>query len=263
MLKKSKAKKSTSNKKLIVANWKMNPTSSKEAKKIFATLKRSKQNFKKSQPIICPPLIYLPELTKSYSGRKFLFGTQDFFPVREGEFTGQISWEMVSEFNPEYVIVGHSEIRDLGETEEMISEKVKYALGHKVTPILCIGEKERYENGSHLKFIEEELREGLSKIKKTDLRKVVIAYEPIWAIGKGHNAVTPYELHQMNIFIKKVLAGIFDRKSAMAVKILYGGSVDDENSVKLINEGEVDGLLVGRASLNPYVFLNILKSLEK
>jgi triosephosphate isomerase len=125
--------------------------------------------------------------------------------------------------------------------------------------ILCIGEETRDINGDYLRFIEKQLLESLDGFNKKYISNLYIAYEPVWAIGRGHGAVESHDLHQMNLFIKKVLVGIFDRKIGLSVPIIYGGSVDEENAKQLIDSGEVEGLLIGRASLNPSVFVNILK----
>lgn len=247
-------------KKLIVANWKMNPSSLKEAKKIFTTLKKKNFNDKKVIPVICPPYLFENELAQSYRGSKFTFGFQDVHYKNDEKSTGEISIEMAKNSKVEYVILGHSERRALGETDETISVKMKEVIKAGLTPILCVGEKERDESGHYLRFVEQQIFNSLQKVAKKDFSKIVIAYEPIWAIGKGKKSMNSYELHQMTIFIKKILNSICNKKVAMEIPILYGGSVDADNSLELVKQGEVDGLLVGRSSLNPHVFGDILKS---
>lgn len=261
--KKRKGASGTANaaKKLIIANWKMNPDNFHDAKKIFDDLKRKKLRTKKSVAVICPPPLFLGELVRNYRGNQFLFGAQDVSYTQGTESTGEISAEMLKNLGVKYVIIGHAERRELGETDETVSMKIKRVMDLGLTPIVCIGEPERDADGEYLRFLEEEIRGSLSGIQKNKVNKIVIAYEPVWTIGKGSAAMSGNDLHQMTIFIKKILNQIYDKKVAMQIPILYGGSVDDENVSEIINGGQVDGLLIGRASLNPHVFADILKAI--
>jgi len=240
----------------------MNPESYKEAKKIFDDIKKKNFNTKKIVPVICPPYLFENELAQSYRGNKFKFGFQDIHFDSDEKSTGEISTEMARNSKVEYVIVGHSERRINGETSEVVSKKIKKCLENKLIPILCVGENERDEQGRYLRLIEEQVVGSLSGIPKTRVPEIVIAYEPVWAVGKGKNSMDSHELHQMTIFIKKILVSLYGKKIAMEIPILYGGSVDADNSLELIKQGEVEGLLVGRASLNPHIFGDILKSLS-
>jgi triosephosphate isomerase len=246
---------------LIVANWKMNPANLKEAQKIFAVLKRVNLKKVKDTIVICPPDTYLAEFSLKYKGGKFKFGAQDISISNNSESTGEISAEMLKNLKAEYIIVGHSERRALGETDSVVAKKIRNAVEKDLKVILCVGEENRDVNGDYLRFIEKQLFESLNGFNKKYISSLYVAYEPIWAIGKGHASVESNDLHQMNLFIKKVLVAIFDRKTGLNIPILYGGSVDDDNAKQLIHAGEVDGLLIGRASLNPYVFAKILKEL--
>lgn len=247
-------------KKLVIANWKMNPESLKDAKKIFISLKKKNFNTNKVISVICPPYLFENELALNYKGGKFKFGFQDIHFESDDKSTGEISVEMAKNSKVEYVIIGHSEKRKNGDTNEIVSMKLKKAVDSGLVPILCIGENERDENGKYLRFVEEQLFNSLQKISKNKITEIVIAYEPIWTIGKGKSSMNPHELHQMTIFIKKILVNLYGKKTAMEVPIIYGGSVDSDNSKEIVEMGEVDGLLVGRASLNPHVFGDILKS---
>lgn len=246
---------------LIVANWKMNPANLKEALKTFAVLKRVDLKKNKDTVVICPPNTYIADFSLKYKGGKFKFGAQDVSVSNNPESTGEISAEMLKNLKIEYVIAGHSERRALGETNSVVAKKIRNAVEKGLKVILCVGEDSRDINGEYLRFIEKQLFESLNGFNKKYISNLYIAYEPIWAIGKGHASVESNDLHQTNLFIKKVLVSIFDRKIGFNIPILYGGSVDDENAKELIDAGEVDGLLIGRASLNPYVFAKILKSL--
>lgn len=249
-------------KKLIVANWKMNPENLHDAKKIFSDLKKKNLKLNKSVAVICPPNIFLGILANEYRGDKFVFGAQDVSLATESESTGEVSAEILKNLGVKYAIVGHSERRAIGETSEIVSQKIRIALQSGITPILCVGETERDINGKYLRFIQEQLHNSLSGIDEKQITKIIIAYEPVWAIGHGHNAISGNDLHQMNIFIKKILTEIYDRKIAMKVPVLYGGSVDSENVLDILKNGEVSGLLIGRASLNPHVFGDVLKVIE-
>lgn len=252
-----------SNKKLIVGNWKMNPLTIKEAKKIFNNFKKQKHQTKNITTVFCPPSLFLQELKKSYTGSKIFFGAQNTFWEKEGSRTGEISPDMIKEAGVNFVIIGHSERRALGENNEMVAQKVKTALKIGLHVILCIGEPERDEHGNHLRFIDEELRESLRGVGRQLVKKLNIAYEPIWAIGKGNNAMSPEDLHRMSLYVRKKLFGIYGRKIAGEIPILYGGSVNSDNAKDIVYDGDVQGLLIGRASLNPYEFSKIIDSVSK
>jgi triosephosphate isomerase len=245
---------------LIVANWKNYPDSLKEAKKNFNIIKSKKISTKKIVTVICPSVVHLGELARSYRGKNISFGAQNFIYDQKKPHTGEISIPQLNDLGVQYVIVGHAERRAMGEDNELIANKIRGAVDNGIMPILCVGEIKRDSSGEYLKYVERELIESLAKIDKKNLDKIVIAYEPIWAIGKGKKAISPHEIHQMVIFIKKVLVSRFDKKIAMSVPVIYGGSVDPDNCEEILGDGEVRGLLIGRASVNPYSFVDILKS---
>ena len=254
-------------KKLIVANWKMNPESLSEAKKLFADIKKIKFDTKKIETVICPPAIYLPEIAKNYRGKSFKFGAQNIIwndQMGKGSvnaLTGEISVGMIKDVGASFAIVGHAERRAVGENNMMAAKKAEQVLKSGIVPLICVGEIERDSQGEYLKFLEEEIRESFSKIKKNQVRKTVIVYEPVWTIGVGHSAMSEHEIYQMVIFIRKILVSMFGRNVAMAVPMLYGGSVDAENAPKILSIEGIEGLLIGRASLHPETFGNILKQI--
>lgn len=260
-MKKNNSKTFKNQKKIIIANWKMAPNSLNEAKKLFSALKKNKINTSHITTVICPPVIYFSDLFKNYRGKTLKLGMQNI--SQQGDFaqTGEISADMAKDFGVEYVIIGHAERRSLGETSALISKKIKYTLDHKMIPILCVGEVVRDENANYLKFLEQQIIDSLFGIKKNQIEKIVLVYEPVWAIGKGHRAVDSEEIYKMSIFIKKVLVSLYGRKNGLGVSILYGGSVDADNSSEILKNSGIDGLLIGRASLNQYIFLDILKSI--
>ncbi|PCI20891.1 triose-phosphate isomerase [Candidatus Wolfebacteria bacterium] len=248
-----------SNKKLIVGNWKMNPESAREAKQIFSAIKKTGSKLRNVQTVVCPPSLYIDTLQQLVGGHRVVVGAQNMFWEEKGPFTGEISPLMLSKNNVSYVILGHSERRALGETNEIVNKKVKAVFKHNITPILCVGETVRDENSLYLNFVKEELKESLAGIPKSAIKKVVIAYEPIWAIGKdATRGANPEESLEMILFIKKTLSDLYGASAIEGMMMLYGGSVSPANAKMFLREGGVDGLLVGRASLDGKTFSDIL-----
>lgn len=251
----------TPNKKLIVGNWKMNPETSAGAKKLASDLRRKLSVVKKSLTVLCPPAIFLNEVVGRGSSTKIKFGLQNLHYEKSGAYTGEISPSMAKSLKIEYCIVGHSERRAIGETNEIICKKVSGLLRAGITPILCVGEKEVDEHANHLNFIRDQLIRNLAGVSMQEIEKIVIAYEPVYAIGAS-KAISSHEIHQRNIFIKKVLTEKFGKQKAFEVPILYGGSVNIDNAKEIVRDGAVDGLLVGRDSINADNFAEIIKRVE-
>lgn len=246
---------------IVIANWKMNPKTSAEAKKIFSGTQKGLTKLQGVDVGICPPTIFLPELSKLLKSKKMSLGVQDIFYESTGAFTGQVSPEMVKPFKATFAILGHSERRELGESNEFVARKAHYALSKGMTVVLCVGERERTDEGDYLTFIRNELEAVLKGLKRTDLKRFMIAYEPIWAIGKrAEEALDAPSLYEMVLFIQKILTEHFGRAPAQKVPILYGGSVKEENAEDFIVNGGVNGLLVGGASLDSKQFLGIIKA---
>jgi triosephosphate isomerase len=168
---------------------------------------------------------------------------------------------MLASENVKYVILGHSERRSAGEKSDIVAKKATAAIAARIQPIICIGEESRDHSGVYLKHIKHQIIESLSGIPKTKLKDIIIAYEPIWAIG-GDEAMSSHEMHQMMLYIKKVVTEKYTRTIANSIQILYGGSVTAHNACDMIENGVVDGLLVGRASLNPEEFIAIAKNIS-
>lgn len=250
--------------KIVVGNWKMNPLSLKEAEKLFTNISKSVSNIKKTEIIICPPFIYLEKLKKI--SKKIYLGAQDTFGRDTGAYTGEVSGDMLYDIGVRYVILGHSERRSIlngiGESNETINKKLKASIAAGLNPILCVGENTRDENHEYLSFIKTQLEESLDGVSKNFISKIIIAYEPVWAIGKGALPARPEEFLEMSIFIKKILSDKFGLKMIEGIKIIYGGSVDEKNTLDFISKGRADGFLVGRASLNEKKFSNIVKICE-
>ena len=252
-------------KKLVVGNWKMHPPTLKEAKTLIGTIKRFATKLKKSQVVICPPHVYLSSfIPKTRSYKKFMLGSQDVFWSNTGPHTGEIAPHMLKDLGVQYVIVGHSERRKLGETNEIIAQKVQAVRKEKLTPIVCVGEQSRDSSGSYLRFLDEQIRRSLAGISRADAKNVIIAYEPLWAIGKSaKDAITTHALHQTLLFIKKILVKQYGKTTAEAMRLLYGGSVESANVGNLQQVPEVGGYLIGHASLEADEFKEILTIVEQ
>jgi triosephosphate isomerase len=249
------------NSKLIVANWKMNPRTLKELKKIFSDFKKQKINYTNKTIVFCPPTIFLREMKSLYTGSKIFFGAQNVYFEEEGQHTGEISIPMIKDSGARFVILGHSEIREKGEVDEVISKKVFKALQEDLHVLLCVGEKVHDVQATYLKIVAEQIRNGLKYVSPALVKKLNIVYEPVWAVGKGNNAMNTHDIHFMNLFIKKELIHKFGKVVGAHIPILYGGSVDSENARAIVEEGTVDGVLVGRASLNPQEFSRIINAI--
>ena len=237
-------------KNLIVANWKMNPTSQVEAKEIFDAIRDGAKGLN-SEVVVCPPSVYL-HAAKNGEG-VISMGAQNMYFEEKGAFTGEISALMIKNYAVEYVIIGHSERRRyFGETDETVNKKIKKALEVGLKVIFCIGETaEERDAGEKEEVLQGQIREGLADV--ANIENVSLAYEPVWAIGTGKNCgveETKASIDFIRQFVKK------------DTKILYGGSVRSENSGEYIKSAGANGLLVGGASLNAEEFIKIIKSAE-
>ena len=247
-------------KKLIIANWKLNPESLKDAKKLFVDIKKVASRTQKVQTVICSPSVYIAELSKMYSGHRLEVGAQDVFWENKGKHTGELSPTALKSVGAQYVIIGHSERRALGESNTDVNKKVAAALKAGLNVVLCIGESKRDSQALYLKFLREELESALSGVPKNHLKNLIITYEPLWAIGKSaDDAVSSHQMHEMYLFIRKILTEIYTKNIAFNVPIIYGGSAEPDNVKELLDSGEIDGFLVGHSSLKASQFNEILK----
>jgi len=259
-------------KKLIVANWKMTPQTLKEARNLFTDTVKAGKKIRNAKVVVCAPFIWISALAGSAKS-KVALGAQDVFwedpPAGGGSYTGEVSVKMLKSAGVQYVIIGHSERRRLGETDEIINKKIKRAVANNLKVIFCVGEFERDEAGNYFQFIKDEIKKGLKDISSRFLKNLIVVYEPVWAIsrvnrsGKARfNADNPEDALEMATYIKRVLVSIFG-KSARRVPVLYGGSVDPGNAGDFLEKGNVDGLLVGRASWNGKTFDELLRNISK
>lgn len=252
-------------KKIVIGNWKMNPVSFVEANKIYKDIVKNLPTLKKTEVVVCPPVVYLENLKKV--SKKISLGVQNSSYVKSGAFTGELSAKMLSGVGAKYVILGHSERRSPaisgGENNELINKKVINAIAGGLIPVLCVGENVRDASLQYLGFIETQILECFEGVSKNALKKVIIAYEPIWAIGENATrSATPAEFLEISIFIKKILSDKYGAKNITELRIIYGGSVHPENALSFLMEGQADGFLPGRDSLKPKKFLEIIKIVE-
>ncbi len=248
---------------LVVANWKMNPETPEEAKMIFAAECRAAKKTTNVELVVCPPALYIGCLRKP-TGGNISFGVQDVFWAPVGPYVGEISPVMAHNSSVRYAVIGHSERRSLGETDEVVSKKAAAAVRAGLSAIVCIGERERDAGGTYFSFLKNQLQLSLGALRPRDLSSLIIAYEPIWAVGKSFkDAMKPSDVYGTSLFIKKVLSDMFGKEYALRTPILYGGSVDFENAGPILCEGKVAGLLVGRQSLDLENFPKLLSVINE
>lgn len=244
---------------LVVGNWKMNPQTVDMATRLATEIKKAVGRIEEVEIVVAPPAVYLHAVRAVRNGSKiFALGAQNTHWEKLGAHTGEVSLTMLVGMDVTHVIIGHSERRRDGETDEQVHNKVVATIKAGLTAILCVGEVQRDSAAHYLSFIEGQIRSALAGVSKAKLGQVVIAYEPIWAIGTGDTA-TPSDVHEMRLFIEKVLTDMYGRAMAQKVRVLYGGSVNGKNARALMVEGQVDGFLVGGASLHADDFATICK----
>lgn len=243
---------------LIVGNWKAYVTSLKEAKKLFKDIEGGLPRGNRAEIVVCPPAPFVHPLAASYKGRRIAFGAQD-ASYEGGQHTGATTPHMLKDVGATYAIVGHSERREENDTDETVAKKVVAVLEAGMTPIVCVGEKERDREGHYLAGLEKSLLASLARVEPASLKKLVIAYEPVWAVGAS-TAPSAREIREVIIFLRKVLATRYDRAAALKVRILYGGDVNDANITSLVEGSDASGFLVGRASVAASEFASILKA---
>ena len=249
-------------KKLIVGNWKLYIDSPKAAKELYRATQNTARKIKRSQIVVCPqtPLLGLFASNVSSSVR---LGAQDAFWDIEPKHTGASSVYALRSLGVSHVILGHSEMRAIGETSEIVALKAQAVIKQGLTAIICVGENSRDARGQYLTDLEVQIRQSLARVARPKLGSVVIAYEPVWAIGKSAaEAMTASTLHETTLFIKKILVSMYGRKPGTAVRVIYGGSVESKNAGSLMREGAVDGFLVGHASADAKEFKTIIASVD-
>ncbi len=248
-------------KKIIVANWKMNFLKSDVEKYLENFLDLHKTIKTKSDIVFCSPFLYLQMLTNGFKGTNIFVGAQNMSEHEFGAYTGEVSAPMLHSLNISHCIIGHSERRQYNkESNEQLVQKVNNALKHSIIPIFCCGESIAQRNANiHYDVIESQLNESLFHLSPEQIQNIIIAYEPVWAIGTGITATTE-QAQDMHHFIRKVLENKYSNKISANIPILYGGSCNAQNAEELFNCQDVDGGLIGGASLKPNEFIKIILS---
>lgn len=245
---------------LIVANWKAYIEEFEKAKKLFAVSKKIARV--SACTIVLAPSAPLLGLLALKNKSAVAFAAQDVSVTTGGAQTGEITASASAKAGASYAIIGHSERRTTGDTDAVVAEKIRHALACNLIPILCIGERERDAEGRYLSFIREEITSALSGLTPKERTKVIIAYEPLWAIGKtAVSAIEPNDLVEMVLYIRKVLAELLAGKNSLHTVVLYGGSVEPGNVLDLARASRIDGFLIGRASVDESLFTALVKQI--
>ncbi len=249
------------NKRLIVGNWKMNPGTLDEAKRLARKIRRASDALSRTIAVICPPFVFIPSSISKRGRTKLHVGSQTVSDKESGAHTGEVSAAMLKDVGVEYAIIGHSEERAAGDTDARISERLQRALDAGLTPIVCVGEKTRDEGGAHFDFLREQVKATFDGVPKRYGKDIILAYEPVWAIG-AKEPMAPEQIYEMALFVKKAFADIFGPELGVKTIVLYGGSVNFRNAGDIMRVGKVDGLLVGRESVNAAGFVELLKAVD-
>lgn len=244
---------------IIAGNWKMHKTLS-EAKSFAEEVKGLVPAADKMDSVICAPALFLQSLVETVKGSEVKIGAQNMHFEEKGAFTGEISPVALADLGVQYVIIGHSERREMfNETDESVNKKVLAAFKHGLTPIVCCGETlEQRENGETMNLVGSQIEKALAGLTADQVKETVIAYEPIWAIGTGKSS-TAADANEVCAHIRQVVAKQFSEDVAAAIRIQYGGSVKPENIKEYMGQPDIDGALVGGASLEPQSFLQLLE----
>ncbi|MBI4432746.1 MAG: triose-phosphate isomerase [Candidatus Omnitrophica bacterium] len=245
---------------IIVGNWKLNKTI-KEAINLVTQLKRLLADMDVVDMVVCPPFTAISDLSEVLMESNIRLGAQDLYWEEKGAFTGEVSGSLLKEAGAEFVVIGHSERRQFfHETNETVNKKTKAALRNGLCPITCVGEllAER-ESGKTFQVIENQLKGSFAGFSPAEMKQVIVAYEPVWAIGTGKVA-SPAQAQEAHAFIRRKLAETFGQETANGLRIQYGGSVKADNIADLMREADIDGALVGGASLDAQSFADIVRN---
>lgn len=244
---------------LLAGNWKMN-TNLQEAIQLVTDLKKLVNDVNDRDILVCPPFTAIAPVSDVLRDSVIMVGGQNLHWEEKGAYTGEVSAQMLKSVGATYVIIGHSERRQyFCETDETVNKKINAALKHHLLPIVCVGETlQERETNVTFKVIEKQIRDGLKQPATDNPKLITIAYEPVWAIGTGKTA-TPEQAEEVHAFIRKLIAELFGKETADQMRILYGGSMTPDNVKALMSQPDIDGGLIGGASLKPDSFAKIVK----
>jgi triosephosphate isomerase len=244
---------------IIAGNWKLNKNT-QEAVDLVNAIRAKCSKINKVDIVVCPVFTVLSRVSDVLKGTNIGLGAQDVYWQDSGAFTGEVSAPLLKDAGCQYVIIGHSERRQFfGETNETVNNKIKAALAHGLIPIVCVGENlQERESGKTFDVIKDHVENSLKGFTASEMPKMVIAYEPVWAIGTGKTA-TPAQAQEVHGFIRKLLEKMHGKAIAETIRIQYGGSVKPENTKELISQPDIDGALVGGASLKADSFVGIIE----
>lgn len=244
---------------LVIGNWKMNPNTLSKAEMLAKDIKKALGNKDSVAHVaVAAPFVYSSTVGKILAKSRITLAAQDVSHEIEGARTGEISIEMLKDLRMTHVIAGHSERRAQGESNEEVSKNTFRILKSGLTAVVCVGEKTRDSQGDYFGVIEAQLRVVLKEVPASAVARLVIAYEPVWAIGTGKHA-SAEDVQEMKLFIQKIIADTHGRKAVAKVRVLYGGSVTKDNAQELLETGRADGFLVGGSSLKALEFASIIK----
>lgn len=244
---------------IIAGNWKMN-TTVMESVELVKDIQSLVEDIPGIDVVVCPPFPSLSDVSRVLKGSSIGLGAQNMYWESEGAFTGEVSAKMILTVGCQYVILGHSERRlYFGETDEGVKKKVVTALAEGLVPILCVGEQsEERASGQTEQVVERQLTRAVDGLSREEMLKVIIAYEPVWAIGTGKSA-TPEMANEVHTYLRELLKSVYDQDVATGVRIQYGGSVTEDNAASLLSQTDIDGALVGGASLKAESFNKIVR----
>lgn len=239
----------------------MNPSSFEEAKRIGRRTRVVAGRLLRTDVVACPPFTFIHACASRRKPAQFHIGAQSISIEEGGPHTGEVGGVMLRSLGVEYAIVGHSEERMRGDSDAVVAKRALRALESGLTAILCVGEKAREENGGHFEFVKNQIKDSLAGIPSNKAKDIILAYEPVWAIGAAE-PMKAEEIYEMSIFVKKAFADAFGPEAGLKVKVLYGGAVNFRNASEIITIGKVDGLLVGRESVNMPGFVELLRAVD-
>lgn len=241
----------------------MNPGTLEEAKKIAGKARRLAGSLNNSEIVIVPPFPFIKSCISNKKTGHFHVGAQSVSTEPGvGPHTGEVSAAMLLDIGVEYAIVGHSEERAMGDSDDAVSKRLLAAVAAGMTAILCVGEKNRDEGGIYLEELKNQIKNSLANVPKKYVGKIILAYEPVWAIG-APEAMNPEQINETSIFVRKAFADIFGSDQGLKARVLYGGAVNFRNAYEIVTVGQVDGLLIGRESINMPGFAELARTVDR